>query len=523
MKSKKGFTLVELLGVIILIGLIILAISSPIISLINNNSKKLDESALKLLYLTTEKFMENDSRTYVKTNGNVYYISLEQLIKRGLLEEDYLDAYSEDVLSKYTQIKVTVQNNNFTYEISKDSLENISEICNSMQINQTYMYNGGKYIKGNIDNNYVLFNGLTFRIMGINSDGTVRLIMDEAATSLSYTDSSFNYVNSHIRNWLNDYFISRLQYTSIIEKQNWYYKNDVNSNNKVMDANVSVEDKVGLLSIEEFNLSLLSNQSYLINGIQHGFINISDGRMYITSIDNNLPYNVTETGEHFVYPVINVLGSSIITSGNGTKGSPYVLMEVLVSKSGKTLDEANLMVGSYLNVDSKLYRVVEKNSDNVKIISYYDTNLYSKYADNNNTFNTYNGVGNLLNSTIISNKFLNKNIFVGEIYSSGFNYKTTVLAKKNLVMNVYSAPPILGEMLTAPLYNINNSLNCYWSLNLANSVSAYQICDNYIGIQNINNYDVNNHNLFGVVFTAYIDINNIITSGDGTINNPYKI
>ena len=80
MKDKRGFTLVELLGVIILIGLIILAISSPIVSLINSNSKKLDEASLKLLYTSAEQFMNKDSRTYIKTNGNVYYISLEQLI-----------------------------------------------------------------------------------------------------------------------------------------------------------------------------------------------------------------------------------------------------------------------------------------------------------------------------------------------------------------------------------------------------------------------------------------------------------
>lgn len=518
MNNKKGFTLVELLGVIILIGLISLAISTPIVSLINSNAKKIDQVALDLLYTTAEDFMNKDSRTYTKVYGNTYYITIEQLIENGLLESDFLESYSEKELSKNSQIKVTIKNRNFRFELLDENVKNIHEICNDLDINETYNYNGGTYIKGNNTNNYVLYNGLMFRIMGVNSDGTIRLIMDEAITSLSYVDNMLNYSGSYVREWLNDYFISRLQYNSIIVNEKWYFKATSASNTELNDSFV-VEDKVGLLSVEEFNKSLISNQSYLVKDKIYGFINISDGMMFINSNTDSLPIVKNVPGEYYVYPVINVLGSTVVTEGNGTSSSPFVLAEVLTTRTGQTLKEANLFIGDYISIASRLYRVVEKNSDSIKVVNYYNTNLTSKYADTNNTFNLYNGVGNILAGSITNTKFIKKNIFVGDIYATGSNYKATVFLKKNLVNDVVASLPIMGEMLTAPLYNVADSPLCYWTLNMSSSTSAYQVCNTSIRVLDINSVDVST----GIIFTGYIDTKNVLVGGKGTISDPYQI
>lgn len=518
MKDKKGFTLVELLGVIILIGLIALAISSPIVSLINSNSKKIDQAALDLLYTTAEDFMNKDSRTYTKVYGNTYYITIEQLIESGLLEGDFLEAYSEKELSKNSQIKVTVKNKNFKFELLNENIKNIHEVCNDLDINETYNYNGGTYIKGNNANNYVLYNGLIFRIMGVNSNGSVRLIMDEAITSLSYVDNMFNYSGSYVREWLNDYFISRLQYNSIIVDEKWYFK-AVSASNKELDDSFVVEDKVGLLSVEELNQSLSSNQSYLIKNNVYGFINISDGMMFVNGSTGNLPLVKNTTGEYYVHPVINVLGSTVVTDGNGTIAAPFVLAEVLTTRTGQTLKEANLFVGDYISIASKLYRVVEKNSDSIKVINYYNTGLNSKYAETDNTFNLYNGIGSVLAGSITNPKFMKKNIFVGDIYTTGSNYKATVFLKKNLVNNVIASVPIMGEMLTSPLYGVEGLTDCYWTLNMNSSATAYQVCKTSIRVVDINSIDINT----GVIFTGYIDNKNVIVGGNGTISDPYQI
>ena len=49
-----------------------------------------------------------------------------------------------------------------------------------------YSYMGGCYTKGNPNNNYIWYSGFLWRIMGINADGTVRMIVDENVTVLPW-------------------------------------------------------------------------------------------------------------------------------------------------------------------------------------------------------------------------------------------------------------------------------------------------------------------------------------------------
>ena len=143
MNKKKGFTLVELLGTIILMGLITTLIVTPIISQINKMSGKVDKATLDLLYSTTELYMNRHNNTYKKVNGNKYYVTVSELMNAGLLEKDFLEAYSSEALSLDTQIKVEVNKNTYDYEISESQVSNIGEIYENMNITSTYSYVGG--------------------------------------------------------------------------------------------------------------------------------------------------------------------------------------------------------------------------------------------------------------------------------------------------------------------------------------------------------------------------------------------
>ena len=154
MKDKRGFTLVELLGTIVLIALVTTVIATPIVSQISKMSGKVDEATLKLLYASTETYMKKHSNTYQKNDGTSYYITINELMNADLLTDDFLEAYSEEILSLDTQIKVTVENKKYTYEIPETQADNILEVYESMNTTDTYQYAGGTYIKGNANNNY---------------------------------------------------------------------------------------------------------------------------------------------------------------------------------------------------------------------------------------------------------------------------------------------------------------------------------------------------------------------------------
>ena len=518
MKRKLGFTLVELIAVIALMGIIVLAITVPILAQINSTNDKLDEATIDLIYTTTDLYMSKHSNTYNKVNGNIYYITIEQLIESGLLDSNFLKAYSSKVLSKNTQIKVSVDNDSYTYDVNSDQLDNIYNVYNKLSVEDTYKYDNGTYIKGNYSNNYVLYNGFIWRIMGVNSDNSIRLIMDEYATSIIYSNV-VDYSNSYVRNWLNDYFISRLNYNDIIKKGKWYYKS-VSNSNTVVNTTTYVEDKVGLLSVEEFNLSLNNSESYLSNNAYSGFLNQSDENFY-TMANGVTISNVTNP--FFVKPIINVLGSTIVSEGQGSSSNPYVLAEYRKDKTNMSLKDANVSIGNYIKLDDKLYRIVEKDGENIKLISYFDTAMHSNYANDGYTFNLANGSGNVLNNQIISNKVLKKNIFLGSIYSLGSNYKNTIFSKKNIVYDTYLSLPIMGEVLTTLFYP-NSILNgCYWTLTLKSSNEAYQICNTGVISNHIYSYDIANLNNYTLIYTTYISLNNIIASGNGTSINPYVI
>lgn len=515
MKNRKGFTLVELLGVIVLMGLISVAISVPILAQINKSSTKLNETALKLLYTDTELYLTKYSNTYKKSNGNVYYITVEQIINAGILEQKFVDAYSDSILSNNTQIKVTVSDNSYNYEIPSTQLDNIGSIYDDLTISSKYDYASGSYIKGDYSNNYVLYNGFIWRIMGKNSDGTIKLIMDELITSIIY-GNDIDYSSSYVRTWLNDYFISHLQYSGILAKEKWYYNSSNSASNTTPDLTAFVEDKVGLLSTEEFNLSLSSSSSYL-KGQKYGLLNQSGTDFYTTYSSTNVPISSLIKTAISVKPVINVYSSTIISDGEGTSTDPYILAEYKTIKNTMTLNNANLPLGSYISVDSKLYRVIEKSFENTKIISYFNPSNSAIYASSNNTFNLSNGAGYTLNTTMTkSDKFLRLNSFIGDIYSEGSYYKSTVFSKKNIVYDTYLSLPMIGEVLTTPLYPVSLQSNCYWTINMASSTKAYSICTT-----GASETDISTSN--SLIYTSYISSNNSIASGSGTSSDPYII
>ena len=361
--------------------------------------------------------------------------------------------------------------------------------------------------------------------MGINESGTIRLIMDEYATTLIPFSLTQDYSTSYVRKWLNDYFISRIQYSGIISTEKWYYEASSTDGNTKVNMDKYVNDKVGLLSNEEYYLSLSSDTSFLKDNIYTIFLNQSDGR-FVTNYNPPMivQYDTISVPPLAVRPVINVYNSTIVTGGNGSKTTPYILGETKNTKANLTLNNANVSLGSYIKIDNSLYRIVEKENDKIKVLSYFNPSYSSSYSTQDSIFSTTAGAGYTLNVNTISNKFIASNVFVGDLYVEQANYKNTVLAKKNIVYNTYAALPALSEILTAPLYYVENKPTRYWALNVFSQSDAFLINSNGLGSTlTKTSYDANDADNYKLVYTAYILSTNVIKSGSGTISDPYVI
>lgn len=103
MKNKKGFTLVELLAVIVILAVIML-IAVPVISnLIQKNKEKAYEAKMELILKQAKLYAKDNKILYSSTKRDGIYVcekvTVQQLLTAGYLEkEDDISSGKNDIL-----------------------------------------------------------------------------------------------------------------------------------------------------------------------------------------------------------------------------------------------------------------------------------------------------------------------------------------------------------------------------------------------------------------------------------------
>ena len=438
--KKNGFTLAELLGVVIILGLIIMVIASPLIGQLNKNKMKLDEVALTLLNSSAETYMNQNGANYKEINNTVYYIPVGLMVDKGILKEKFVDSYNSETLSRDSVIKATVKNASYDFELiaNPNSLNKVAQALNTT----TYKYLGGTYNKSNSSNNYVQFNGIMFRILGVNNDGTIRLFSDEDLTVLY---DSGTYKNGYIRKWLNEEFYSKIDYNDLIISQNYCMSNVATPTNDCSDGEL-LNDNVALISHYELN-QIKANTSYFNNYFT--LMSMSGGKIYRSTEYAEL--ELVDMGIlHSIRPLISMQQNTTITSGSGTFTDPYILARDLKENTNVKLEDNNNLAGEYINLDNRIYRIVETKNNTIKIVL---NDIYRNAANNPvavqygpNNFNLTNGVGKVLNSDLYDLNALSKIIRIGSIYAGdpyldktntpiNYDFKQTALRNTNHATN----------------------------------------------------------------------------------------
>ena len=251
--------------------------------------------------------------------------------------------------------------------VNKEKTNIGSEIADTNEgLISTKDNDGVSYIfRGNVDNNYFKINDLYFRIIRINGDGSVRIILDEPistkaafntngiegeATLESLLDLNTATIKPILDEWYNnnlsdydsyivngsycienvfDNLVNNHNYSSVYDRVMVSKKPSLECSNDVTKA------KVGLPSIDEVIYAGASKENntdyYLYNG-----------NSYLTSsilsknVDNTITImNVNDTGsigvgillnsEYNIRPVINI-GMTAKVKGNGTKDNPYIIV-----------------------------------------------------------------------------------------------------------------------------------------------------------------------------------------------------
>ena len=83
---KKGFTLIEMIAVVGIIGLMSIIVMPNIINQISGKKKELSDVTAEIIFKSAESYMDNNITKYPKKSMNVYCIKLQTLINEGYLE-----------------------------------------------------------------------------------------------------------------------------------------------------------------------------------------------------------------------------------------------------------------------------------------------------------------------------------------------------------------------------------------------------------------------------------------------------
>ena len=107
--NKKGFTLVELMAVIVLIGLIAALISIPVNKAIKDSRKKMYERQIDQIILSARNWAtDNPYLLPPYIEGNSVHLTIEQLINAEKLDTKIVDSRNKKEISSCSYVEITL-------------------------------------------------------------------------------------------------------------------------------------------------------------------------------------------------------------------------------------------------------------------------------------------------------------------------------------------------------------------------------------------------------------------------------
>ncbi len=133
--KNKGFTLTEILAVIVIISLLMLLVTPTIINKLNTNKDKTEETQNKLLFEATSEYTGANKDKYPTVNNSTYCISINTLIENGFLNENIKDVTTKEEFKQEVVIQETIDDKgNKTYSRSTQ------DICSSNHNNKSITF-----------------------------------------------------------------------------------------------------------------------------------------------------------------------------------------------------------------------------------------------------------------------------------------------------------------------------------------------------------------------------------------------
>ena len=403
--------------------------------------------------------------------------------------------------------KVEVENVNTLYKV----------VFNTNYGKENFVDIGGNhYFKNEVDNNYVTYSNILWRIIRINADNSVTLISENPLVSLAYKEE-VNFKESYLNKWLN--------ITEEEEENTGILEYNLNNPDKYLLKNETCLDVVDKLSNQlckttytDKYLGLMSTSDYVNTGAETSFIN-NNTKFYLSNTtDTNKIWYITDTNKVSysdgtdligLRPVITVKGNINIVSGNGTLNSPY------------TFESEKGMFGAYVKLGKDTWRIYQVNEDTINLVSNNLLELNNEameriYTNKGYSYNSskWNTLAYYLNNTYLNSlSYKDKielNNWANGYYGAdnNYNYKEALADTKDAYVGLLNITNI----------RLNNELKNYFLMtgNTKNGSLVYLASNN--GTIYSTSSDEKNYILPTITIKK-----ELLTKGEGTIDSPLEM
>lgn len=370
--------------------------------------------------------------------------------------------------------------------------------------------NGENYFTSNTNNNYLIYSGIIWRIIKVNSDNSLTVITDNAISSLAF-NKNVSFKESYIFNWLNK---TDKEYSGILENnltnKDTYLQKTISCNDTINElsnnpcTDINEDNYFTLLSVVDY-LNIGSKDSYLNNN-EYFYLSNNNKEGKIWYVDNEGKATLATGYEVLgIRPVTTIKANIDYISGDGTKDNPYIIEK-----------EYNLF-GSYVKLDNDIWRIYEVNDKDVKLmLNDYIKDLTHIYSNNTSY---HNDTINASLAYYLNHEYLNSLSYKDKIkevsWSNGYYNSTTnfdyAYSLKDTVETKVALMSI-GNIVLNP--NLNNFATMTGSANKSSQIYTIQ--------ENKKLYTKSIGNKLNVVPTICID-SSLLTKGNGTINSPLEM
>jgi prepilin-type N-terminal cleavage/methylation domain-containing protein len=113
MKKNNAFTMVEMLGVVAILGIILLIAVPSLINSLKSSERKAYEDFIKDLYLAAESYVQHNYEEFYPNQGEGRnYVTLEELINEGYLNGNLVNPNTDEpIRNEASRINLTKEEN----------------------------------------------------------------------------------------------------------------------------------------------------------------------------------------------------------------------------------------------------------------------------------------------------------------------------------------------------------------------------------------------------------------------------